>query len=190
MQNFNSIITGVGGQGLITLLKILAEAALIENFDVRTSELHGLSQREGSVSVHIRFGQEIFSPLITPGKANLILALEMTEVLRAIDFSNKETVFLINKKLIPYFEGPTEKKVLKEIKKIPAKTYLIKASEICKEKIGIEVLAGVFLLGVAVSKKIIPFSSDIIIKAIKRSLPKEFSFKENKKAFLLGQKYE
>ena len=67
------IIVGTGGQGLITLLQILAEAALIEGYDVKTSELHGLSQRGGSVEVHIRFGKEIYSPLIFPGKANLIL---------------------------------------------------------------------------------------------------------------------
>jgi len=59
-KDFNLIIVGTGGQGLITLLQILAEAALIEGYEVKTSELHGLSQRGGSVEVHIRFGKKFF----------------------------------------------------------------------------------------------------------------------------------
>jgi indolepyruvate ferredoxin oxidoreductase beta subunit len=74
-QEFNMIINGVGGQGLITLLKIISEAALVEGKDIRTSELHGLSQRGGSVEVYIRFGKKIWSPLVEKGKADLILSL-------------------------------------------------------------------------------------------------------------------
>ena len=57
-SQFNIVIIGTGGQGLITLLQILAEAALFEGYDVKTSELHGLSQRGGSVEAHVRFGEK------------------------------------------------------------------------------------------------------------------------------------
>ena len=87
-KNFNIVIVGTGGQGLITLLQILAEAALIEKFDVKTSELHGLSQRGGSVEVHIRFGKKIHSPLVAQASADLILALEAQETLKASTFAN------------------------------------------------------------------------------------------------------
>ena len=59
IDQFNIVIVGTGGQGLITLLQIIAEAALASGFDVKTSELHGLSQRGGSVEVHIRFGKKV-----------------------------------------------------------------------------------------------------------------------------------
>jgi indolepyruvate ferredoxin oxidoreductase beta subunit len=70
-KGFNIILAGVGGQGIITLTRILAEAALIEKKEVRTSELHGLSQRGGSVETHIRFGKEIYSPLVRRGGVKL-----------------------------------------------------------------------------------------------------------------------
>jgi len=90
-KDFNIIIIGTGGQGLITLLQVLAEAALIENYDVKTSELHGLSQRGGSVEVHIRFGKEIHSPLVSQSGADLVLALEIQESLKGIYFANRKT---------------------------------------------------------------------------------------------------
>ncbi len=95
LEKFNIVIVGTGGQGLITLLPIIAEAALFEGYEVRTSELHGLSQRGGSVEVHIRFGQKIYSPLVSQGKADLILGLEMQEALRGVYFANQKTKFLL-----------------------------------------------------------------------------------------------
>jgi len=100
LEKFNIVIVGTGGQGLITLLQIIAEAALFEGYEVRTSELHGLSQRGGSVEVHIRFGQKIYSPLVSQEKADLILGLEMQEALRGIYFANQKTKFLLNKQII------------------------------------------------------------------------------------------
>jgi len=187
-KEFNIIICGVGGQGLITLLRILAEAALMEGFDVRTSEVHGLSQREGSVQTHIRFGEKIFSPLISKGKADLILGLEACEVLRVVDFLNEKTVFLINKKFVPYFEGPLGKEVFKNLEKLPARVFLVEASQICQKELGREVLAGVFLLGFAAFKNLIPLKPTFVLRAIKKIIPKDF-FAMNKKAFLLAKKH-
>ena len=79
MDNFNIIVNGVGGQGVITLLSLIAEAAFVEGYDIKSSELHGLSQRGGSVETHIRFGKKVNSPLIPNGKADLILSLETLE---------------------------------------------------------------------------------------------------------------
>ena len=86
-NQFNIVIVGTGGQGLITLLQVLAEAAVFSGLDIKTSELHGLSQRGGSVEVHIRFGKKIYSPLVAQGEADLVIALEMQEsVLRNLVF--------------------------------------------------------------------------------------------------------
>lgn len=186
-QEFNIIITGVGGQGIITLLQVLAEAALLQGFEVRTSELHGLSQREGSVSTHLRFGKKIFSPLIIKGKADLILALETTEALRTAEFAHKNTIFLINKKHISYLAGPSEQEILKLTKKLPGDLYFINASNICQQEFGKEVLAGIYLLGLALKKDLIPLKENNILKAIKKTVAEKY-FSLNKKGFKMACK--
>ena len=72
------VIVGVGGQGLITLLQVISEAAISEGYDIKTSELHGLSQRGGSVEVHIRFGKKIYTPLVAKGKADAAISARIT----------------------------------------------------------------------------------------------------------------
>jgi indolepyruvate ferredoxin oxidoreductase beta subunit len=182
---FNIILCGVGGQGIITLLQILTEAALIEGYDVKSSELHGLSQRGGMVVTHLRFGEKIFSPMILPGKANLILGLEISEALRKIDFSNEKTIFLVNKKYIPYPNCLPEEKILKELKKIK-NLYLIEASKICQEKLKNEVLAGIYLISFASFKNLIPLKPSSLKKAIKKIIPQKY-LEQNLKALNLAK---
>ncbi len=188
-QEFNIIIVGVGGQGLITLLKIISEAALFEGFDVKTSELHGLSQRGGSVEVHARFGKKIFSPLVRQGGADLIIALDFQEALKSSYYASKEkTAFLINDFSSSVLTGKPLKKqgVLKNLESFSKEKILISASEICKKEIGKEILAGVFLLSFASLKNLIPLKSSSILKAIEKIVPKKY-FDINKKAFNLTQ---
>ena len=99
-KTFNVIAAGYGGQGVLTLAKILARATVMAGLDVRQAELHGLSQRGGSLDCHIRFGEEVHSPLVCAGRADLIIALEAAEALRVCKFSNPDrTVVLTNAKL-------------------------------------------------------------------------------------------
>jgi len=182
----NIIICGVGGQGIITLLKIIAQASLEENLNVKTSELHGLSQRGGSVIVHIRIGSEIFSPLIMPNEADLIMALEIQESLNAIKYANKNTIFLINNHIIPIRgQNLSEKQIKEELSKISKNIYLIDANKIVTEKYKNPVLSGVFLLGISCSKKFIPLLPSSLEKAIEKIIkPKYIDL--NKKAFRFG----
>ena len=78
----NVIICGTGGQGILLASEIMCAAALLEGNDVKKSEVHGMSQRGGSVSSHVRFGEKISSPLVEKGCADLILAMEKMESLR------------------------------------------------------------------------------------------------------------
>ena len=159
-KDFNIVIVGTGGQGLITLLRVLAETAMISNYEIRTSELHGLSQRGGSVEVHIRFGEKIHSPLVKKGDADIVIALESQEALRAIPFANKETIFLINNNPSP---AP---KILNSI--------VVSASDICKKEFGTDVVAGFYLMVYALSKKMIPLEMEFLEKAIKKTIPKKY----------------
>jgi len=133
-DQFNIVIAGTGGQGVITLLQLMLEAAMIEGYDVRSSELHGLSQRGGSVEVHIRLGKKIYSPMVAKGRADFILGLEMQEILRKSVFANSKTKFLVNKKIIPIplAKNLTEQEVLDNLKKISKNIEIVEAGEICK----------------------------------------------------------
>ena len=76
----NVVIAGLGGQGVITASDILADAAFRAGFDVKKSELHGMSQRGGSVSSDVRFGDAVLSPMVPPGEADVLVVLEATQV--------------------------------------------------------------------------------------------------------------
>jgi len=189
IDQFNIVIVGTGGQGLITLLQIISEAALIEGYDLKTSELHGLSQRGGSVEVHARFGKKIFSPMVSRGKADLILGLEMQECLKAAYFASPKTTFLINKHIvpIPLQKSLSEDQVLNNLKKISKNINLIPASEICQKEFGTGVTAGIYLLSLASFKKLILLKPNSILKAIKKIIPEKY-LELNRKTFELIRK--
>ncbi|MCJ7786800.1 indolepyruvate oxidoreductase subunit beta [Patescibacteria group bacterium] len=189
LEKFNIVIVGTGGQGLITLLQIIAEAALFEGYEVRTSELHGLSQRGGSVEVHIRFGQKIYSPLVSQGKADLILGLEMQEALRGIYFANQKTKFLLNKQIIsiPLVKNLTETEILKNLKKI-GKVILVPAAETCQKEFNTNVVAGIYLISLASFKNLIPLKPNSISRAIKKIIPEKY-LELNLKTFKLAKVY-
>lgn len=188
IDQFNMVIAGTGGQGLITLLQVVAEAALFEGLDIRTSELHGLSQRGGSVEVHIKLGKKVYSPLIPKGRADLFLGLEMQETLREANFASQKTKFLVNEKIIPIplVKNLTEKKCLDNLKKISKNITLIPASEICKEKLGTDVVSGIYLISLAVFKGLIPIKPSSVEKAIKKIIPTKY-LELNLKTFNLAK---
>lgn len=187
-KDFNIVIVGVGGQGQITLLKILAQAAFDQGYDVKTSELHGLAQRGGSVEVQVRFGKEIFSPLVAQAGANLIISLEMHEALRGLYYAKENSQFLINSYSLPIPGQPQipEKEILNEIKKFTQKIEIVPANEICKRELGKEVLAGIYLISLASFKKFLPLKPDSILKAIKKIIPEKYQ-QLNLKAFELAK---
>ncbi len=188
-DQFNIVIVGTGGQGLITLLQVLAEAALLEGKDLKTSELHGLSQRGGSVQVHVRFGRKIYSPMVMEGRADVVLSLELQETLRGAFFAGSRTSFLVNNQTvpIPMQKSLSEKEVLASLKKISEKIFLVPASEICKKELGVSVTAGIYLLSLASFKGIIPLKSSSILKAVEKVLPPQH-LELNRKTFHLAEK--
>jgi len=92
----NIILTGVGGQGILLASEIISEAAAQAGYDVKKSEIHGMSQRGGSVNSHVRFGEKIYSPLVMKGDCDLLLAFEKLEALRMADFVKKEGIIIVN----------------------------------------------------------------------------------------------
>lgn len=184
-ENFNLIINGVGGQGVITLLSLIDQAAMIEGYDVRSSELHGLSQRGGSVETHIRFGKKVHSPLIANGKADLIISLEMFEALREVSKAGKQTKLLINEFLLPFQGSLSEKETRDQLDLVKNEKHFVPAATICKEKLQNEVVGTLYLLGYAVSKNLMPIKKESVLMAIKQIIPEKYK-ELNIKAFNLS----
>ncbi len=97
----NVMLVGVGGQGTILASRVLAQLALDAGFDVKMSEVHGMAQRGGSVTTHVRFGQSVAAPTISAGQADYILALECMEAARHVHCLREGGVVIANTRRIP-----------------------------------------------------------------------------------------
>ncbi|MHA1661540.1 MAG: 2-oxoacid:acceptor oxidoreductase family protein [Promethearchaeota archaeon] len=99
-DNYNALCVGIGGTGVIRASMILGWAALQEGFKVRTAETHGMSQRGGSVSSYLRFGKNLESPFMVEGDLDVLLAFEISEGLRSLRFTNKNTFIIASKNTV------------------------------------------------------------------------------------------
>jgi len=97
----NILLVGVGGQGTILASRILSEGLVQAGYDVKMSEIHGMSQRGGNVSTQIRFGKKVYSPIVGKGEADVIVAFEKMEALRWIEYLKKGGKMVINDFEIP-----------------------------------------------------------------------------------------
>ncbi|HHE67481.1 MAG TPA: indolepyruvate ferredoxin oxidoreductase subunit beta, partial [Candidatus Parcubacteria bacterium] len=191
-KSFNIVIVGIGGQGLITLLRIITEAANIEGIDLAGSELHGLAQRGGSVEVHVRFGKKVYSPLVKQGGADLIIALEAQESLRACYYASKkrETVFLVNdfsSKALGQNKEFSLDMISKTLGNFSQRAVFLPASQICQEKLKNSLVAGVYMLGFCLFKNILPLREEALKSAIEKIVPKKY-LDLNLKAFDLPKR--
>lgn len=92
----NILLVGVGGQGIIVASEIMADVFLDAGYDVKKSEVHGMAQRGGSVSTHVRFGPKVFSPLIKEGEADILVAFEELEAMRYLHYLRPNPTVILN----------------------------------------------------------------------------------------------
>lgn len=100
MKTTNILIAGVGGQGLVLATRIISMTAFAEGYDVKSGDVIGLSQRGGNVWGSVRFGAEVFSPMIPNGEGDILLALEELEALRWLHLMRSSATIILNKKNI------------------------------------------------------------------------------------------
>lgn len=100
MDCWNIFLVGVGGQGVLVASEMLALGFLRAGYDVKKSEVHGMAQRGGAVSSHLRCGPLVHSPLIAEGEADLLIAFESLEALRWLSFLKKDGILLVNRQEI------------------------------------------------------------------------------------------
>ncbi|MDD2215946.1 MAG: indolepyruvate oxidoreductase subunit beta [Eubacteriales bacterium] len=183
----NILLVGVGGQGTILASKILSAGLIEAGYDVKMSEIHGMSQRGGNVSTQIRFGEKVYSPIIGKGEADLIVAFEKMEALRWIEYLKEGGKVVINDVEIPSVPiqlGKVEypQGILEELSN-KATTYIFKATEIA-EKLGNPKTMNIVLLGALVKAIELP---DIDWKKIIRDHVKPGYAQINEMAFQTGQ---
>lgn len=184
----NVLIAGVGGQGLVIATKILAEAAFYEGYDIKTSDVIGLSQRGGMVWGSVRFGSKVYSALIPEGEADILLAMEGLEALRwskmlkngANIIFNKEKIYP-NRVLIEKDNYPQDIESL--LLKRGFNILVVEAQTVAKE-IGNIKVSNLILLGKL--STLLPFSNEAWLQAISENVPKS-TIDLNIKAFHAGR---
>jgi indolepyruvate ferredoxin oxidoreductase beta subunit len=149
----NIILVGVGGQGTILASQILSAGLITAGYDVKMSEIHGMSQRGGSVSTQVRFGKKVYSPIIGKGEADILVAFEEMEALRYLESLKPTGKVVVNdykQPSAPILMGKCDypEGVLDEIK-AKADTTVIKAAEIAR-KLGNPKCMNVVLFGALV----------------------------------------
>ncbi|USH00561.1 indolepyruvate oxidoreductase subunit beta [Thermococcus argininiproducens] len=173
-MEFNLIITGVGGQGGLTLSRIIGNAAMKEGYNVRIGETLGMSQRYGSVLSYLRFGEEVYSPLIEEGEADLMLALEPAEALRNARFLSGKSYAIVNAYPIhtaTTLVGKEEYPDLNDVQKALKRICPVEMMDFQKEadKINPRTL-GVLMLGYAYGRGLVPLRKESLIEGIKETL--------------------
>ncbi len=169
---YNVLIVGVGGQGIILASDVLGRVAAAHGYDVKKNEIHGMAQRGGSVSSHVRFGKTVYSPIIKMGEADVLLSFEQIETLRYFPFlSEKGKVIVNDQKILPpaVFTGKQEypADVLTRIKEKVSDAVVVNGDEVAK-KIGNPRVVNVIFLGVL--SKYLDIPVEVWEKVLKESL--------------------
>ena len=173
----NILICGVGGQGTVLAAKVLSQAAISKGERVLSAETIGMAQRGGSVTSHVRIGQDVFSPLISKGQADMIIAFEAAEAVRNIDFLKEGGMVIVSKKIVqPVTASLTGKAfdqdlMIKHLEKCASQVIAVDTDKACR-KLGSSKVANMVLLGAATKTNLI--SREELKNALKLLVKPEF----------------
>ena len=182
----NIMIVGVGGQGSLLASKLLGWLLLNEGYDVKVSEVHGMSQRGGSVVTYVRFGEKVYSPIIDKGEADLIVSFEKLEAARYLDYLKPDGTVVVNTQQIdpmPVVIGAAQypENIIETLGE-EHRVYTVNATEEAK-KIGNPRVFNLIVLGVAAQH--MDFTKEQWYEVIEKTVPPK-TIEINKKAFDVG----
>ncbi len=186
-QTKSVMIVGVGGQGTLLASRILGSAMLQKGYDVKVGEVHGMSQRGGSVVTYVRFGEKVFSPVIDQGEADVLLAFEQLEAARALPYLKSGGTAVVNTQKIdpmPVVTGQAAypQGLLAAMEEKGAKVLAVDALKLSEEA-GSQKAVNVVLIG-AMARHLDP-DEDLWLEAVRACVPEKF-YALNEKAFRLG----
>jgi len=176
-SKFDILIVGVGGQGVLLASEIISQVAMDANLDVKKSEVHGMSQRGGVVSSHVKIAEKVYSPVIHHGQADVLISFEQAEGLRAADWLKKDGLVVVSRtRLVPAivtssknFSYPDDP--IGDLQKKVERMIPVDADRIALE-LGNPRLVNTILLGVL--SNYTPFDEGQWIKAIKKRVKPKF----------------
>jgi indolepyruvate ferredoxin oxidoreductase beta subunit len=184
----NILLVGVGGQGILLASEILSETFMLAGFDVKKSEIHGMSQRGGSVVSHVRYGREVFSPIVPEGEGDILFGFELMETCRALPLLRPGASVVANDLRIPppsvlmgqevYPEG------LADGIRAQFQDFLLVDGQKLATQAGNPRTANTVLLG-AVSKRL-DVAEKFWLEALEKMVPVK-ALEVNRKAFLMGR---
>jgi indolepyruvate ferredoxin oxidoreductase beta subunit len=187
-QITNILLVGVGGQGILLASEILSEAAMLAGFDVKKSEIHGMSQRGGSVVSHVRYGRKVFSPIIPEGEGDILFGFELMETCRSLPLIRSGGTVVANDLQISppsvlmgqetYPSGLVER-----IQGLFPDFLLVDGQKIARDAGNVRA-ANTVLLG-AVSRRL-AIAEEYWMRALERMVPPK-ALEVNKKAFQIGR---
>ena len=190
METRNIMIVGVGGQGSLLASKLMGKALLIEGYDAKVSEVHGMSQRGGAVVTYVRYGDKVYSPIVDIGQAELIVSFELLEAARWINHLAPGGQVVTNTQKIdpiPVIMGTAEypENLVEKMKETGAVVDAFDALALAEEA-GSSKTVNIVMMGRL--SKYFPFPKETWQQALEESVPPKF-LEMNKKAFDLGLNY-
>ena len=197
-MTYNIMTCGVGGQGLMLVSNILGLACAEFGLNIRTAETHGLAQRSGSIYTHIRIGDNVFSPLIPYGEADVLLGMEAIEAIRFIEFLKFNGTIILNKYIWQPVQSTFQRvknpetpyisfeEILDQLNKVTNNIHVLNALDLAKET-GNPLTSNVILLGSLAKTSGFPITIDQLKDVIPLVVPKK-AIDANLKALMLGFK--
>jgi len=189
MKTRNIMIVGVGGQGSLLASKLLGRLLMNEGFDAKVSEVHGMSQRGGSVVTYVRYGDKVFSPVIDKGQADIIVSFELLEAARWLSYLTPGGQLITNTQQVepmPVITGAADypEQLVAKMESAGAKVDAFDALSLAG-KAGSSKAVNIVLMGRLSSY--FPFPKESWEKAIEETVPEKF-LDLNRRAFELGSK--
>ncbi|MEM3597067.1 MAG: indolepyruvate ferredoxin oxidoreductase subunit beta [Candidatus Bathyarchaeia archaeon] len=191
VDEFNIILAGVGGQGILLAAEILGTAAVKDGLNVRVSEIHGMAQRGGSVVSNVRIGAKVLAPTVLDGNADVILGFEPIEALRNVKFASEKTIVIMNSERIMPTEltvkkakYPSLEEIMRKINIFTKNVIVVEAARLAR-KAGSIMVQNTVLLGALAAVGKIPIKTETLIDALRELVPQK-ELEVNIKAFKLG----
>lgn len=187
MKALDVMIVGVGGQGTLLASRVLGAAMIASGYDVKVSEVHGMSQRGGSVVTYVRAGEKVYSPIVNMGEADMILAFEQLEAARWLPYLKKDGRLITSTQQIdpmPVVTGAAKypEDVLKAIQAAGAELVTVDALRLALEAGSVKAV-NIVLIGVMARQTDIP--KEVWMEAVRSTVPSRF-LEMNLKAFEAG----
>ena len=191
VKEFNVLITGVGGQGVILMSELLGKSAVKDGLRVRGSEILGMAVRGGSVTSIIRIGDEVYGPLVPMGKCDTLIGMEPSEALRNITYLSNSSLVIVNIAVtVPFTVSlgkskyPSLEEILEKLENASGRVIKLDAAQIAQQA-GSLLTTNIVMLGALFGTEQLPISTETIKESIQARFPAQVA-PVNIKAFELG----